>query len=757
MALFNHATKEVTAKLVYYGPGLCGKTTNLQWIHDQVPIRNKGKLVSLATEADRTLFFDFLPVELGTIRGMKTRVQIYTVPGQVFYESTRKMVLKGADAVVFVADSQQAMLDANKESLESLRRNLAENGIDPGIPMVIQYNKRDLPTALPLDVLNEKLNPGKLPHFEAVALKGTGVEDTLKGISRLLFASLATFYAGADAPQPTVRLKSSDVAPGVAAGSPPAVKVQAPAPAASRPAPSEPRPKAPATPAPAPVPAAARPAPSEPRPKAAAAPPPAPEPPIALPPPASAPRAAAPAPAPPTPAPSAPKPAPVVDPDMTPPSGIASIRRPAPESRAEEPLALGGDFFAQERPAPAPPPPPAPAPVAVAPPPAPAPAPPAPTPVVARPTAPAAATPLTSPGTSARMARPVFTTPPSELVEEPDPVGIGLRTNEWVYLLEGRQRGPIDFEDLVDLILTSLPESTKVWRPGLPGWTSANAWPQIAEHIPPPLPHGGAEEDFPDFNTVPEMLRTVLIADEDAAFRKFMAMPLAAQGFTIWEALDGAEAWGLAVENRPWLILADSGLPEMDGFEFCRRVRAHSMISHTPFLFVSKSDTYKERSRAQQVGSDEFLTKQTPIRELLMRIQLVMTRYSDLGAAGRQGGRAGDGGSLGGGALEGRLEVFGTPGVLQICNQGRLTGIFTARAEEKNLVAVFGFRDGEIISATAGERKGPEAVYDFLGWTSGSFKFAPGDPGAGSPIAASVEHLLLEGCRLLDEANRDGA
>jgi CheY-like chemotaxis protein len=355
------------------------------------------------------------------------------------------------------------------------------------------------------------------------------------------------------------------------------------------------------------------------------------------------------------------------------------------------------------------------------------------------------------------MARPVLTTTPTEFVEDPDPVGIGLRTNEWVYLLDGRQRGPIDFEDLIDLILTSLPEATKVWRPGLPGWTAANSWPQIAEHIPPPLPHGGTEADFPDFNTVPEMLRNVLIADEDAAFRKFLAMPLAAQGFTIWEAVDGAEAWNFAVEQRPWLILADSDLPEMDGFEFCRRVRAHTLISHTPFLFVSKSDTYKERSRAQQVGSDEFLTKQTPIRELLMRIQLVMTRYSDLGAAGRQGSRGADGASLGGGALEGRLEVFGTPGVLQICNQGRLTGIFTARSEEKNLAAVFGFRDGEIIAATAGDQKGPEAVYAFLAWTSGSFKFAPGDPGEGNPIAASVEHLLLEGCRLLDEAQRDGA
>ena len=165
MVLFNHATKEVTAKLVYYGPGLCGKTTNLQWVHENVNFKAKGKMLSLATESDRTLFFDFLPVELGTIRGMRTRVQMYTVPGQVFYDATRRMVLKGADAVVFVADSQEAMIEANLESLESLRRNLIANDLDPGLPMVFQYNKRDLPTALPVSALNARLNPRNLPYL----------------------------------------------------------------------------------------------------------------------------------------------------------------------------------------------------------------------------------------------------------------------------------------------------------------------------------------------------------------------------------------------------------------------------------------------------------------------------------------------------------------------------------------------------------------------------------------------------------------
>ncbi len=199
MVLFNYSTKELTAKVVYYGPGLCGKTTNLQWIHEKLPIKNKGKMLSLATEADRTLFFDFLPIELGSIRGMKTRIQLYTVPGQVFYNATRRMVLKGADCVVFVADSQEPMLDANLDAVQNLRENLEANEIDAEeIPTVLQYNKRDLPNALPIEILNEKLNPKGLPYFEAVAMKGIGVEETLKGATTLVFRALATKYGGAE-------------------------------------------------------------------------------------------------------------------------------------------------------------------------------------------------------------------------------------------------------------------------------------------------------------------------------------------------------------------------------------------------------------------------------------------------------------------------------------------------------------------------------------------------------------------------------
>jgi CheY-like chemotaxis protein/signal recognition particle receptor subunit beta len=606
MALLDHSTKEITAKLVYYGPALCGKTTNLQWINEHVAFMGKGKLLELPTGADRTLFFEFLPVEFGTTRGMKTRVQIYTVPGQVFYDSTRRMVLKGADAVVFVADSQAALLDANLESLENLRENLIANGLDPALPTVLQYNKRDLETALPVALLNARLNPGGLPFHEAVAIEGIGVEDTLKTAAKLLFKALSDTYGR----EPTTRT---------------------------------------------------------------AAPPPT------------------------APGPSAPPP----------PAPRAADRRRA---KAEEPRRLSRDLRA----------------------------------------------PIEEPPRRRSTDR----SPTLRGLAEPEPPRAVLGADQWVYLVGGEQRGPVEFDDLVDLVLTSIPEDTKVWRGGIPRWTPANLVPEIAEQIPPPLPAAGPEreEEYPDFNTVPEMLRTALIADEDATFRQRLALPLAAQRFRIYEAKDGAEAWRLATERRPWLMLADLGMPEVDGFEFCRRVRANSLLSHRPLVFVSGSDRYRERYRAMQLGADDFLSKQTPIRELLIRIQLLLTRYSDLGGA--TGKQVGAGSGAVAGALEGQIEAFGAPGVLQICNQGRLTGIFTARGSEDSgageRIAVFGLRDGEIITATVQDLTGPEAVYAFLAWDRGHFKFVPGDPGSGAPLAQTLEHLLLEGCRRLDES-RGGA
>lgn len=192
MVLFNYATRELTAKIVYYGPGLCGKTTNLEHIHRSLPPNKRSKMLSLATKTDRTLFFDFLPIELGAIRGMKTKVQLYTVPGQVFYDATRKLVLKGADGVVFVADSQKAMMDSNLDSWKNFETNLKENGLDiQTIPLVIQYNKRDLPDVLPVKDLNKTLNSRKAPYFEAAAITGQGVQDTLKGITKLVLETLA--------------------------------------------------------------------------------------------------------------------------------------------------------------------------------------------------------------------------------------------------------------------------------------------------------------------------------------------------------------------------------------------------------------------------------------------------------------------------------------------------------------------------------------------------------------------------------------
>ena len=200
MVVFNYSTRELTTKIVYYGPGLCGKTTNLQFIYDHMPENVRGKMLSLATKSDRTLFFDFLPIDLGQLGGMKTKVQLYTVPGQVFYNETRRLVLKGADGVVFVADSQDSMLEANLESYRNLEENLAAHGLALAeMPHVLQYNKRDLPSALPLDLLNEKLNRHNAPFYDAVATTGVGVQETLRHITKLVLLKLDTRYgAGAE-------------------------------------------------------------------------------------------------------------------------------------------------------------------------------------------------------------------------------------------------------------------------------------------------------------------------------------------------------------------------------------------------------------------------------------------------------------------------------------------------------------------------------------------------------------------------------
>jgi signal recognition particle receptor subunit beta len=226
VVFFNYTTMQVSAKIVYYGPGLCGKTTNLQFIHKKTAEKSRGELVSLETETDRTLFFDLLPLDVGVIGGMKVRLQLYTVPGQVFYNVTRKLVLKGVDGIVFVADSQVAMLDANIESLRNLETNLAEHGIGHDqVPVVFQYNKRDIRQIQPVETLNEVLNPGNAPFFEAAALHGIGVFETLKGVSRLALSSV----------RKKVQSDESRRRAAEAQGTPPRPQAPPPAPAAADP------------------------------------------------------------------------------------------------------------------------------------------------------------------------------------------------------------------------------------------------------------------------------------------------------------------------------------------------------------------------------------------------------------------------------------------------------------------------------------------------------------------------------------------
>ena len=191
MSFINYSSREINCKIVYYGPGLCGKTTNLQYIYNKTNPEAKGKMISLATETERTLFFDFLPLSLGEIRGFKTRFHLYTVPGQVFYDASRKLILKGVDGVVFVADSQRERMEANIESIRNLEANLREHGLDlKTIPYALQFNKRDLPTAVPVDEMYRILNYKREPTFEAVSPQGVGVFDTLKAVAKLILIEL---------------------------------------------------------------------------------------------------------------------------------------------------------------------------------------------------------------------------------------------------------------------------------------------------------------------------------------------------------------------------------------------------------------------------------------------------------------------------------------------------------------------------------------------------------------------------------------
>ena len=243
MVQINFALKEVNCKIVYYGPGLSGKTTNLEVIHSKAPTTNVGELTSIATEGDRTLFFDFLPLNLGSVAGMQTKFQIYTVPGQVYYNSTRKLVLQGADGIVFVADSRRGKMDENLESFSNLLENLEEYSMDvKTLPLVLQYNKRDLPDVYTVEEMDEKLNSYKVPHFEAVAVTGEGVFPTLKKLSAMVLENLnrqqgSTVASKAPAAQrEPVAVGAQAAATSTAGARPAAAAPAAPKPAAPKPA-----------------------------------------------------------------------------------------------------------------------------------------------------------------------------------------------------------------------------------------------------------------------------------------------------------------------------------------------------------------------------------------------------------------------------------------------------------------------------------------------------------------------------------------
>ena len=254
-------------------------------------------------------------------------------------------------------------------------------------------------------------------------------------------------------------------------------------------------------------------------------------------------------------------------------------------------------------------------------------------------------------------------------------------------------------------------------------------------HDPPRLP--GSASALEELQALPDALRTVLVVDDNPIFRTFLKDVLSRRNFTVYEASDGGEALRMALEKRPWLILTDVSMPEVDGIEFCRRVRNHSLIRHTPLIFLSGWDDYKDRYRGLEAGADEYLSKETPVRELMIRIQLVLKRYSDIGGRGFKGP-----------GMEGRLEIIGMPGLLQMCGLGRLTGVLSVGAGGRP--AVVRFKEGAIVSAAAGGPTGADAIYELLSWSEGNFSFAPGEV-EGEPMEPALTELLLEGCRRLDE------
>jgi two-component system cell cycle response regulator len=280
-------------------------------------------------------------------------------------------------------------------------------------------------------------------------------------------------------------------------------------------------------------------------------------------------------------------------------------------------------------------------------------------------------------------------------------------------------------------------------RPGAPAPTLTEVGPRNEVVDPSRLPPSTTE--MPRLEDIPAVLRSVLVVEDNAIFRTFLRTLLTAQGFTVHEASDGDEGLRLALQHRPWLILTDVRMPaEDDGFEFCRKVRSHSLIRQTPLLFLSGWDDYKARYQGLELGADDFVSKQTPARELLIRIQVILKRYVDMGTRGRSGP-----------GMQGELNVMGAPGVLQVCHLTRLTGTLTVKDGGRRMAVRF--REGEIVGAEGDGGSGEAAVFALLAWEEGTFSFAPGDPGGGAPLGAGFSQLVLEGCRRLDESRRTSA
>jgi DNA-binding response OmpR family regulator len=255
---------------------------------------------------------------------------------------------------------------------------------------------------------------------------------------------------------------------------------------------------------------------------------------------------------------------------------------------------------------------------------------------------------------------------------------------------------------------------------------------------PPSLPQTAAR--LPTFDSFPEAFRNVLVVDDNAFFRRFLRDLLSGQGFTVHEAADGEDGLRVALEKHPWLILTDVRMPGTDGFQFCRNVRAHSLIRQTPLLFLSGWDEHKQRYHGLKLGADDFLSKETSVRELLIRIQLVMKRYADLDEQKGAG-------------MQGEISVLGVPAALQVCHLSRLSGVLVA--ENGARVATIRFRDGEVVGAECDGLEGEYGFFAFIAWEAGTFRFTSGDPGAGDVIGGKFDRLLLDGCRRLDEANRE--